>query len=361
MRSLCKIKLFEDSDQLRWDQYILNHPQGTFFHLTGWKKAIEKTFNHKSFYLIAIPNNPSNLEHSPGLSHTEKVVGILPLFSIKSLLFGNSLVSIPFAAYGGILADKEEVALELFNKAKEITSTLKLDYLELRHRDSLALDLPIKNLYYTFRREIYPDEKTNMQAIPRKSRRMIRQGEKNTLTYRFGKEDLLKTFYEIFARSYHKLGTPVFPEKFIKQLMEEFQDQCNILIVGTSKGKDIAGVISFYYKKEILPYYAGSLYEYRNLAPNDFMYWQLMKYGSEKGYNIFDFGRSKINTGSFDFKRHWGFNPEPLSYQYFLNGIKEIPNISPVNPRYQKGVKMWQRLPYWSTKLIGPQIVKYIP
>jgi FemAB-related protein (PEP-CTERM system-associated) len=359
-----KIKFFEMNDRNRWDQYVLKHPHGTFFHLTGWKHTIEKTFGHKSFYLIAeesIVHYPSSNEQISQFSHAEKIVGILPLFSIKSLIFGNSLVSIPFAAYGGILADNNEIALELLDKAKEITRELKLDYLELRHLKAPQLQLPIKNLYYTFRREIYPDIGENMKSIPRKSRRMIRLGEKNNLKYIFGQENFLRAFYDIFARSYHYLGTPIFPEKFLRQLMKEFQNQCNVLIINNSKGKNIAGVMSFFYKKELLPFYAGSLFKYRNLAPNDFMYWQLMKYGCENGYSIFDFGRSKINTGSFDFKRHWGFEPEPLFYQFFLNCIKEIPNISPMNPRYRKSIYIWQKLPFWSTKLIGPKIVKYIP
>jgi lipid II:glycine glycyltransferase (peptidoglycan interpeptide bridge formation enzyme) len=120
-------------------------------------------------------------------------------------------------------------------------------------------------------------------------------------------------------------------------------------------------VLTLFYKDQVLPYYAGSLFEYRDLAPNDYMYWQLMKYGWERGYKIFDFGRSKVDTGSYDFKRHWGFKPESLPYQYFLNRIKEIPNLSPANPKYQRKIEMWRKMPFWLSKIIGPHIVKYIP
>jgi len=119
--------------------------------------------------------------------------------------------------------------------------------------------------------------------------------------------------------------------------------------------------LTFFYKDQVLPYYAGSLLEYRDLAPNDYMYWQLMRYGYENGCKLFDFGRSKVDTGSYDFKRHWGFEPEPLPYQYFLNRINEIPNLSPANPKYQKKIEIWRKLPFRATKIIGPHIVKYIP
>jgi len=376
------VRFYQDLHKERWDSYVLNHPQGTFFHLIGWKTVIEKTFHHKSYYLIAESNgdaagshrrntlersketriNSSNSSNpSNSINPINSIAGILPLFSVKSFLFGKSLVSLPFAAYGGILANSQEVVNQLFGKAKEITSSEGLDYLELRNRDGRIENLPSKELYVSFQRKILDDLESNMNAIPRKSRRMIRVSERAGLTYEFGHEELIPSFYQIFARSYHRLGSPVFSIRLFRNLLEAFEEKANILLVRNREGKPISGVLTFFYKDQVLPYYAGSLFEYRDLAPNDFMYWQLMKYGWENGYRVFDFGRSKVDTGSYDFKRHWGFEPEPLRYQYFLNRIDEIPNISPANPKYQKKIEMWRKMPFWATQIIGPHIVKYIP
>lgn len=382
---MAAVRFYQDTDKSQWDSYVQNHPQGTFFHLIGWKNVIEKTFGHKSFYLLAEedqeapelsansinsanPTNSTNTTNSSNPSNSinpinpkSRVVGILPLFSVKSLLFGKSLVSLPFAAYGGILAHNETISNQLLEKAKEITKAEGLDYLELRNRKGKFEDLSVKDLYFQFRREIFEDLDENMEAIPRKSRRMVRQGEKAGLTHQFGYEELIPVFYKIFAESYHRLGSPVFPVGLFKNLLREFKEKANILVAKSPEGVPISSVFTFLYKDEVLPYYAGSLFEYRNLAPNDFMYWQLMKYSCENGYRLFDFGRSKIDTGSYDFKRHWGFEPEPLQYQYYLNGINEIPNLSPANPKYQKKIELWRRLPLWTTRIIGPRIVKYIP
>lgn len=376
-----EIRFYRDDDRENWNSYILTHPQGTLFHCIEWKNVIEKTFHHKSYYLIAESNSntatpqhrninvfASNLKQveNPQTQRSSNVqqgsiVGVLPLFSIKSILFGKSLVSVPFAAYGGVLADNQRITKQLLEKAKELTRSEKLEYLELRNRDEEIAGLPSKDLYVKFRREIFRDLNENMEAIPRKSRRMIRVGEKEGLSYQFGHKELLPDFYAIFARSYHHLGSPVFSKKLFENLLEMFKEKVSILVIKSKEGKPIASVLSFFYKDEVIPYYAGSLFEYRNLAPNDFMYWQLMKYGCENGYKEFDFGRSKVDTGSYDFKRHWGFEPEPLNYQYYLNRIPEIPNLSPANPKYQKKIEMWRRLPFWATKIIGPHIVKYIP
>ena len=119
--------------------------------------------------------------------------------------------------------------------------------------------------------------------------------------------------------------------------------------------------MSFYYKDQVIPYYSGAYPEAQGHAANDYLYWALMSDSAEKGYRMFDFGRSKKETGPYNFKRHWGFEPKPLEYQYYLNKIRELPNISPSNPKYQRRIEMWKKLPLWATKIIGPRIVKYIP
>ena len=49
------------------------------------------------------------------------------------------------------------------------------------------------------------------------------------------------------------------------------------------------------------------------------MYWELMRRACERGLKVFDFGRSKRGTGSFDFKKNWGFEATPLVYELDQN------------------------------------------
>ena len=372
------IRPYSATDQQAWDQYVENHPQGTIFHLTRWKNVIEKTYGYKTYYLIAVENTvsrsqrsevrdqkseaqppsfPSSQPHSL-LASQLNMVGILPLFELKSLVFGHYLISVPFAELGGPLAENETICQQLVEKAIELTRTRKCDYLELRNEHTIS-DLVKKSLYYNFKKEISPDPDQNMQAIPRKARRMIRQGIKFGLYSEFGLH-LLHDFYEILAKSYHQLGTPIFSKRFFRTFLDEFGTDSQILVVYDKKGTPIAGVLSFFYKDRVLPFYAGSLFEYRKLAPNDYMYWELMKHACERGFKVFDFGRSKIDTGSYHFKRHWGFKPVQLAYQYYLNRINELPNLSPANPKYQKKIELWKKMPFEVTKVLGPPIAKYL-
>ena len=83
----------------------------------------------------------------------------------------------------------------------------------------------------------------------------------------------------------------------------------------------------------------------RDLKGNDFMYWDLMQRAVERGARTFDFGRSKIDTGPYNFKKNWGFEPTPLAYEFYLVTAKQVPRVDPTNPKYRQFIKMWKRLP----------------
>ena len=346
---MISIRHYNASDRSAWDRYVMKHPLSSLFHLSAWKEVVEGAFKHKSHYLIAEEN----------VSGHARIKGVLPLIEIKSFLFGHYVASIPFAEIGGILADNETIERSLLEKAISISEGARCDYLEIRSRDALEnRELLTKSLYYNFRREISSNHDENLKAIPRKSRAMVRKGIKNGLVSEMG-HHLFSEFYEMLSLNFHRLGTPVFSRSYLEKLLNKKDLKSNILIVRTREGETCAGVLTFFFKEDqVIPYYAGSDVTMRHLGPNDFMYWELMKYGADNGYKIFDYGRSKEGTGSFSFKKHWGFKPTPLAYQYHLVKTDQLPNLSPANPKYQKKIEMWQKLPLWATKIVGPLIAR---
>ena len=154
-----------------------------------------------------------------------------------------------------------------------------------------------------------------------------------------------------------RLGTPVFSRRFFRLLKDEFGDDCEVLTI-TLDGKVISSVMSFYFRDEVLPYYGGGVAAARAVAGNDFMYWDLMRRACERGLRVFDFGRSKRGTGSFDFKKNWGFEPAPLHYEYFLVTDTRVPEINPLNPKYRLFIQAWKRMPLALANAIGPHIVR---
>ena len=325
----------------RWDAYVSAHPDATFFHRAGWQTVIERAFGHRTHFLFAERNGD--------------IVGVLPLAQIKSRLFGHSLSSLPFCAYGGIVANDALAFQALDQAAQTLAQQLKVGALEYRNLRAQHSDWPSKDLYVTFRKPIDPDVEANMNAIPRKQRAMVRKGIKAGL---MGEIDPDTTrFFAAYSASVHRLGTPVFSRRYFRMLKEVFGDDCEILTI-TLQGKVIASVLSFYFRDEVLPYYGGGVDAARAVAGNDFMYWDLMRRACERGYRMFDFGRSKRGTGSFDFKKNWGFEAAPLHYEYFLVSDREVPEINPLNPKYSLFIKAWKRLPLGLANMIGPHIVK---
>jgi FemAB-related protein (PEP-CTERM system-associated) len=212
-----------------------------------------------------------------------------------------------------------------------------------------------QDLYVTFRKQIDPDVEHNLLAIPRKQRAMVRKGIKAGLKSEI--DNGVERFFAAYADSVHRLGTPVFPKRYFQILREVFGPDCEVMTV-THDGQLVAGVLSFYFRDEVLPYYGGGTASARDVAGNDFMYWDLMRRACERGIRVFDYGRSKRGTGSFDFKKNWGFEPQPLHYEYLLIKGKHVPEHNPLNPKYSLFIKMWQRLPLPLANLIGPHIVK---
>lgn len=164
-------------------------------------------------------------------------------------------------------------------------------------------------------------------------------------------------FFQAYSASVHRLGTPVFSRNYFQLLKAIFAEDCELLVI-TKDGKVVSAVMSFYFRDEVLPYYGGGTDAARDLAGNDFMYWELMRRACERGYRIFDFGRSKQGTGSYSFKKNWGFEPQPLFYEYQLHQAKTVPEHNPLNPKYRLFIQAWQKMPLTLANMIGPHIVR---
>ena len=341
-----EIRALPHEDDKQWDDYVLTTHQGSLFHMIAWKKVLEKTFAYRSVFLAAYDEG--------------EICGILPLFVVPKPLKGHVMVSVPFGVYGGVVAERPEATQALLNAGKKIAIEKGSDSLEFRQIEKIDESLPTKDLYFTFVREIFDGEEKNMAAIPRKQRRMIRQGISHGLESKIGGQEFLKDFYFVYSSSLRNLGTPAFPFRYFEHLCQELGEQCKILTV-SYEGKVVAAVLTFFYQDRVMPYYGGGLPEYQRYSIYDFMYWELMRYGWEHGYKVFDFGRSKQDTGPFHFKRHWGFEPQALPYQYFLPKGGSIPNVNPLIPKLQPFIALWKRLPLPLANRLGPFLIKYLP
>lgn len=336
------VRLFAAGDERRWDMFVEATPSATFFHLSGWKRVLESAFRHRTYYLLA--------------ERDDAITGVLPLTLVKTRLFGASLIANAFSVYGGPIATDGASLRALEDHAIGLMDQLRVPVLEFRSWSESRSDWASKTgLYATFRKAIDPSVENNLKAIPRKQRAMIRKGIQNGLESQV--DDDVDRLHRVYAESVHNLGTPVFAKTYFGMLKHVFGPNCDIVTI-TNNGQPVASVMNFYFRNEVLPYYGGGTADARRFAANDFMYWEVMRRACERGYRVFDFGRSKVDTGAYDFKRFWGFEPTPLTYQFRLAPGQQIPNLNPLNPKLKLFIELWKRLPLAVATRLGPSLVR---
>lgn len=335
--------LYQDAaTAARWDAFVMSCPKATFFHRSGWQNIVRDVFRHDTYFLYA---------ESEG-----EIQGVLALGHVNSWLFGNALTSLPFAVYGGVAAVSNEAADALELEAQAIAKRLDVEHLEFRNVSPRHTDWPTQDLYVTFRKELFAEEEANMLAIPRKQRAMVRKGIKNGLVGEI--DDTVDRFFALFADNVHRHGTPAMPKKYFQALQAQFGADCEILTVVAPNGKALSSVLSFYFRDEVLPYYAGDDESARDFAANDFKYWDLMRRACARGIKVFDYGRSKQGTGPYAFKKNWGFEPTPLHYEYCLYKREAIPQNNPNNAKYKLMINTWRRMPLALANWLGPFVVR---
>jgi FemAB-related protein (PEP-CTERM system-associated) len=336
------VRRLERGEETRWRAFVDAEPQATFFHRVEWKGIFENVLRHRAHYLLA--------------ERGGQVAGVLPLVEVRSRLFGHALSSLPFAVYGGAVAQDRVAREALHRAAVDIGRTLGVRHVELRHRERCDPAWPQQDLYVTFRKTILPDVDANMAAIPRKQRAMVRKAIQRGLASEI--DAGIDRFYRLYADNQHRHGTPPHARRTFEALRAAFGADCEVLTVLAPGGEPVSSVMSFYWRDEVLPYYAGDALAARELAANDFKYWELLRRACERGLRVFDYGRSKRDSGSYAFKKNWGFEPQPLHYEYPLLAGGAVPQNNPANPKYRAFIALWRRLPQPLANTIGPAIAR---
>jgi len=334
-------------DGTTWDAFVASHQDSTNYHQFGWRKIVENSFGHRTYYLTA-----RNTEND--------ICGILPLVHMKSRLFGSFLVSLPFFNYGGLLFTESNAGEALLNNAGTVLNEVCADYMELRHMYTRQHGLATKQHKVTMILDLESDDETQWKAFDAKVRNQVRKAEKSGLTSITGHLELLDGFYEVFCRNMRDLGTPVYGKVFFRNILETFPDTTRIISV-VLKGKTVASGIMTWFKDTLEVPWASSISDYREMCPNNQLYWEAIRFAIRNGARKFDFGRSTPGEGTFRFKKQWGAEPVPLYWQYLLRDGDHLPELNPKNPKYELAIKVWQRLPLSVTNILGPWLVKDIP
>jgi FemAB-related protein (PEP-CTERM system-associated) len=315
---------------------------GSLFHRPAWLRAVERGTGQRARGLLAEKGG--------------SITGWLPLSEVHSPIFGRVLASSGFAVEGGALAERDATAEALCHAAEEYAVRLSCPAVELRGGIAPERWRVRTDSHCGFVRALAQDDEAQLLAIPRKQRAEVRKSLGEALTVHVGTsaEDRA-AHYAVYAESVRNLGTPVFPRKLFDAALDALDG--DILTV-RHQGQPVASVLSFYHAGAVLPYWGGGTWDARRLRANDRMYYELMLHARRRGCTRFDFGRSKTGSGAWDFKKNWGFEPEPLSYASWSAPGAGARDADPTSARHAARIALWRRLPLRLANLLGPPIAR---
>lgn len=336
-----------EGEVLAWDSYVLNSQLSAGYHQSGWRRVIEEAFGHRTYYL-AVRGQDGNIE------------GVVPLTLLASRGFGRFLVSVPFVNYGGMIANSPEAYRVLETHAIEQAKELNADHIELRHQQPIETAWPSSERKVSMRLPLPSSYEELVKGFPSKLRSQVRRAQKEGMSARVGGSECLDEFYLVFARCMRDLGTPVYGKGFFAKILEVFPKESRLCIVSHGDTPVAAGFLYGYRSSLEIPW-AASDKRFNKLAPNMLLYGSVLEYACQQGFQVFDFGRSSPDSGTYRFKEQWGAQAHQLYWCYWMKEGRQLPQLNPQNPKYALAIRLWQNLPVAVANLFGPYIVKHLP
>jgi FemAB-related protein (PEP-CTERM system-associated) len=329
-----------------WQHFVDGSPEATLGHLLAWRNVVQKTYHHLPYYLIAMDG--------------QGIEGVLPLFLIRSPFFGRFLVTAPYLSYGGLLANDERAGSALIQAARQVAAEQKAKYIEVRGLSRVKQGLLLKDKYCTFLLPLSVGPDVLWQRFEGgRARKVVRKALKSGLIVERG-HHLTAIFADVMSRHMRDLGTPFHPAQFYQHITEEFPHQSEILMVKYGD-RYIAGILLVSHRDTVYDLYAAALREYKSLGAGSLLIWDAIRSACDRGFESFDFGRSRWDSGTFFFKRQWRAQPVPLFYEYHLSASAGLPDVDPTNAGFGWAIALWKRLPVFAAKALGPSIIKDIP
>ena len=341
------VRLIDDADAQAWDRFVESAPAACAYHRYAWRHVVRQAFGHATYYFAA--------REASG-----EIIGVLPLVRLKSLLFGDFLISLPYFNFGGVLARSDAVAEQLTDAAVEQARELGCRHLELRHSANACPDWPVRTDKVAMLLPLPDSAEALLKKLPSKLRSQIKRPLREGAVSASGGAELLDEFYDVFARTMHSLGTPVYPRRFFSAILDALPERTRLFVVRV-QGRAVAAGLTVAHGAGLEIPWAASLRSANALSVNMLLYWNVLEYACEQGFKTFDFGRCTPDSGTYRFKKQWGAEASQLYWHYWLRNGGEPPRLNPANPKYHFAVSAWRRLPLALANRLGPLIVRNLP
>ncbi len=308
----------------RWNAFVGNHPLGSIYHLSGWKDSLESGFPHMKGHFLVLEDDSSG-----------EILAGVPIYAVKSWLFGNKLVSVPFAtACNPLISSSSHMDL-LFPHLVELYDATSSHDIELRtmsRRDLIDRpDLKISTAYKHHYLELVQSaddlrRRFSKTAIQQMIVKAEKAGIKVERRHAYGD---LEAFYRLLMGTRKRLGLPQIPFKFFDSLWAKFGvSNLVLLLASTERKRTVGGLMGLVFNKSFVFEYSADTLLSRHQGVGQLMCWTAIKLACESGYAMFSFGRtSSRNQGLLIHKRRWATKEEDLVvFRYSKSGFS-LPSV----------------------------------
>ena len=335
-----------DADSAAWDRFVASRPDGSFYHLSGWRRVMQSSLGLEPVYLLARERN--------------EIVGVLPMVLVSSRLFGRILCSMPFLNYGGPSASSESATRSLIDAAVHRADAMSVKYLELRCAQPAPTELPVSTRKISMTVRLVTDPEVLWNGFKHKHRKNVRRAMKNDVAITSGGAELLEEFYALLERSWRDLGTPLYERGFFEAVLAEFPQQVRVYVC-RHQGRAVAAAWNGVHGGVVEGMWLGALPAARDLSVIHVLYWQMIQDACRNGDRLFHLGRSTAGSGSEWFKSRWNAEAQQLYWYFHRPDGGAMPELNVDNPKYRLAIAAWKRLPLSLVRRLGPPIARGIP
>ena len=318
-----------------------------FIGLDSWMKFVEKIYNFSIYRLVAKTDGD--------------ISGLLALARIEHPIFGDYLTTAPFGSYGGFAFSSIESRDALLDQARMLAKELGVEYVNVRFEagEMTPPDGWIQHPNYaTYRVDLSPDPDALLSSYSSDHRNHVRKSLKKNFSVKFGHLDLLDDAYEALARSMHELGSPYHAKNYLGAMAESLGETLEFAVIYGPRG-ELAGAGVFIFQGKVATnLHANILHQFRSDYAGEFLYWSVITRYCQKGFQVFDMGRSLISSGNEVFKSKWKPGKQLLAYWYSLREGAEAPGLNQKNPKFQIAIWTWKHLPAFVVRPLGPFLIK---
>ncbi len=333
-------RMESETEALQWDAYVLPRT-ASVTDLFAWRRVVEETYRHRAHYLAAFDG--------------DRMVGTLGLFEIKHPIFGHYITTAVYTNDGGFHFDHDAARDALIRAAQRITEDSNGAYLAIRTRAAPVAGFEDDTQYLTARIDLGGGADAVWNRLPSKTRNQVRRGQKEGFTVSSG-QGQIGAFFDVFHQHMRVLGSPAHGRAYYQAIQRHCGEFAEFVVVRDGAAL-VGGALMLHINGTATNYHAVSLREFNRRCPNYLLYWRLIETSCARGCTQFDMGRSRTDSSNIRFKENWNPDVVQLHYNYWLCRARKAPNLNPGNPAFRLQIAIWQRMPLFVTKIVGPRII----